>query len=71
MNHTSIQEVLAPQIQRAKDLAHLGHPYVLGELNSIANQGITGETNTFGDALWLVDFSFWAGANVRLSQCTF
>ncbi|KAJ5676453.1 uncharacterized protein N7477_002086 [Penicillium maclennaniae] len=63
MNHTNIQESLASQIQRAKNLAYLGHPYVLGELNSIANQGITGETNTFGDALWLVDFSFWAGAH--------
>ncbi|KAJ5770386.1 uncharacterized protein N7511_002437 [Penicillium nucicola] len=63
MNHTSIQETLATHIQHAKNLAYLGHPYVLGELNSIANQGITGETDTFGDALWLADFSFWAGAN--------
>lgn len=67
MNHTNIKQSLASHIQRAKNLAHLGHPYVLGELNSIANQGINGETNVFGDALWLVDFSLWAGAHVRAS----
>lgn len=65
MNHTNIKLSLASHIQRAKNLAHLGHPYVLGELNSIARQGIDGETNVFGDALWLVDFSFWAAAHVR------
>lgn len=55
---------LAPQIQRAKNLAYLGHPYTLGETNSIANQGRIGETNVFGDALWLVDFSLWSAAHV-------
>lgn len=64
MNHTNIKLSLASHIQRAKNLAYLGHPYVLGELNSMARQGIDGETNVFGDALWLVDFSLWAGANV-------
>ena len=64
MNHTSIIKNLAPQIKRSQDLAHLGHPFTLGELNSIANQGINGVTNVFGDALWLVDFSLWAAAHV-------
>lgn len=65
MNHTNIKLSLASHIQRAKNLAYLGHPYVLGELNSIARQGINGETDVFGDALWLVDFSLWAAAHVR------
>ncbi|KAJ5086472.1 hypothetical protein NUU61_007779 [Penicillium alfredii] len=60
MNHTNMAKNLAPQIQRARNLQYLGHPFTLGELNSIANQGRNGETNVFGDALWLVDFSFWA-----------
>ncbi|KAJ5741509.1 hypothetical protein N7533_010918 [Penicillium manginii] len=63
MNHTSIIENLAPQITRSKDLAYLGHLYTLGEMNSIAGQGRNGETNVFGDALWMVDFSLWAAAN--------
>lgn len=67
MNHTNIKQSLASHIQHAKNLAYLGHPYVLSELNSIANQGIDGETNVFGDALWLVDLSLWAGAHVRTS----
>ncbi|CAG8948131.1 unnamed protein product [Penicillium salamii] len=60
MNHTSIVQNLQQQIQRADNLAYLGLPYTLGELNSIANQGRNGATNVFGDALWLVDFSLWA-----------
>lgn len=64
MNHTNIQQNLEAQIQRAKTLEYLGHPYTIGKLNSIAKQGITGETDVFGDALWLVDFSFWAAAHV-------
>ncbi|GLI73358.1 hypothetical protein PoHVEF18_001575 [Penicillium ochrochloron] len=63
MNHTNIMQSLAPHIQRAKNLAYLGHPYTLGETNSIANQGRNGESNVFGDALWLVDFSLWSAAN--------
>ncbi|KAJ5370389.1 uncharacterized protein N7496_006481 [Penicillium cataractarum] len=63
MNHTNIVQNLAAQIQRAKNLAYLGHPFTLGELNSIANQGRNGETNVFGDALWLVDFSLWCAAH--------
>ncbi|KAJ5952165.1 uncharacterized protein N7479_010578 [Penicillium vulpinum] len=63
MNHTNIVENLAPQIQRAKNLAHLGHPFTLDEMNSMAGQGRNGVTDVFGIALWLVDFSLWAAAN--------
>lgn len=64
MNHTSIMEALAPHIERQKALAHLGLPYILGETNSLASQGTTGETDVFGDALWLVDFSLYAAEHV-------
>lgn len=67
MNHTNIQQNLAAQVERAKALEYLGHTYTIGELNSIAKQGIIGETDVFGDALWLVDFSFWAAAHVQQS----
>ncbi|KAJ5186261.1 hypothetical protein N7449_011025 [Penicillium cf. viridicatum] len=53
----------AQQIKRAENLAYLDLPYMLGELNSIANQGVNGETDVFGDALWLVDFSLWAAVH--------
>jgi hypothetical protein len=64
MNHTNIVDNLALQIQRMNNLAYLDHPYILGETNSIANQGRNGESNVFGDALWVVDFSLWAATNV-------
>ncbi|KAJ5684626.1 uncharacterized protein N7477_000971 [Penicillium maclennaniae] len=63
MNHTNIVSNLASQVERSNKLAFLGLPYTLGELNSIANQGIDGVTNVFGDALWLVDFSLWSAAH--------
>ncbi|KAJ5383068.1 hypothetical protein N7517_000979 [Penicillium concentricum] len=63
MNHTNIMKNLALQITRSENLAYLDLPYTLGELNSIANQGVNGETNVFGDALWLVDFSLWAAVH--------
>jgi hypothetical protein len=64
MNNINIIQNLAPQIQHAKNLAYLGHPYTLGELNSIANQGRNGETSVLGDALWLVDFALWAAEHL-------
>lgn len=67
MNHTSIVAGLEPHIQRAKNLAYLGHPYILGETNSVAMQGRNGFSNVFGDALWVVDFSLWAAEHVTLS----
>lgn len=70
MNHTSIVENLAAQIKRSENLAYLGLPFTLGETNSIAGQGRNGETNVFGDALWMVDFSLWAAAHVRKSWYT-
>ena len=64
MNHTSIVQGLKSHVQRAQKLAYLGHPYILGETNSIGVQGRDGETNVFGDALWVVDFSLWAAEHV-------
>lgn len=66
MNHTNIVSNLAAQIQRSHNLAYLDLPYTLGELNSMANQGIDGVTNVFGDALWLVDFSLWSAVHVSM-----
>lgn len=58
MNHTNT----------VQNLAYLGLSYTLGELNSIADQGVNGETNVFGDALRLVDFSLWAAVHVRANH---
>lgn len=70
MNHTNIVNNLAYQIERANNLAHLGHNFTLGETNSMAKQGRPGASNTFGDALWLVDYSLWSAAHVRLTPPT-
>lgn len=65
MNHTNIVGSLQTHVERAQRLAYLGHPYILGETNSVGVQGRNEESNVFGDTLWLVDYSLWAAANVR------
>ncbi|KAI1378672.1 glycoside hydrolase family 79 protein [Hypoxylon crocopeplum] len=39
-----------------------GIPYILGETNSLYNQGRPGLSNSFGAALWAVDFSLYCAA---------
>ncbi|OQE04651.1 hypothetical protein PENVUL_c031G10233 [Penicillium vulpinum] len=63
MNHTNVVEALKTHVQRAQNLSHLGHPYTLSETNSIGVQGLNGQSDVFGSALWVVDFSLWAAEN--------
>ncbi|KAF2725705.1 glycoside hydrolase family 79 protein [Polychaeton citri CBS 116435] len=38
-------------------------PFIMGETNSLYNQGRPGLSNTFGAALWGVDFNLWCATN--------
>lgn len=64
LNHSFIVENLASHIDRAQKLSYLGLPYTFGETSSMAIQGREELSDTFGMALWLVDYSLWAGAHV-------
>lgn len=57
MNHTSIVESGNKLMGVFGKI--LGLPYVLGEFNSLARQGKPGISNSFGAALWGVDFNLW------------
>ena len=69
MNHTRNLESVATQVNESTLLAALPSnlnpdlPFILGEGNSLYNQGKPGLSNAFGAALWGVDFNLLCAAN--------
>lgn len=69
MNHTNTVASIAKQLNESRILAALPNslepnlPFILGETNSLYNQGRPGLSNTFGAALWGVDFNLWCVTN--------
>lgn len=69
MNHSSTVASVALQLNESHLLAGLPNrlnpnlPFILGEANSLYNEGRPGLSNTFGAALWGVDFNLWCAAN--------
>lgn len=69
MNHSSTVASIAKQLNSSRHLAALSTdlqpdlPFVLGESNSLYNQGRPGLSNTFGATLWGVDFNLWCATN--------
>ncbi|KAI5864771.1 glycoside hydrolase family 79 protein [Durotheca rogersii] len=65
MNHTRTQLSVAAHAAEYASLGALSHPLpplILGETNSLYNQGRRGLSDTFGAALWGVDFALAAAA---------
>ncbi|KAI5358349.1 Putative glycoside hydrolase superfamily, beta-glucuronidase [Septoria linicola] len=65
MNHSSTVASVAKHINSSRLIHELEPdlPYILGEANSLYNQGRPGLSNTFGAALWGVDFNLWCASN--------
>ena len=69
MNHSSTVASIASQLNESRLLTALSNkldpdlPYILGETNSLYNEGRPGLSNTFGAALWGVDFNLWCATN--------
>ena len=69
MNHSSNVDSIALQLNESRLLAALPYsknpdlPFILGETNSLYNEGRPGLSNTFGAALWGVDFNLWCATN--------
>ncbi|KAI7098089.1 glycoside hydrolase family 79 protein [Hortaea werneckii] len=69
MNHTSNVISIQKQLNESRHLAALPYrlepdlPFILGEHNSLYNQGRPGLSNTFGATLWGVDFNLYCAAN--------
>lgn len=64
MNHTSTIASVAKHLNSSRLIRDLGIdlPYILGETNSLYNQGRPGLSNTFGAALWGVDFNLYCAS---------
>lgn len=62
MNHTSTVLSVAKHLNESQLLATTGLPYILGETNSLYNEGAPGLSNSFGAALWGVDFNLYCAA---------
>ncbi|KAB8337063.1 hypothetical protein FH972_021367 [Carpinus fangiana] len=63
MNHTKTVSSIAAQLRESQLLSKYNLPYILGETNSLYNQGAPGLSNSFGAALWGLDFNLWCAAN--------
>lgn len=62
MNHTMTVASIAKQLNESNLLANYSIPFILGETNSLYNQGAPGLSNSFGAALWGVDFNLYCAA---------
>ncbi|KAG9564011.1 glycoside hydrolase family 79 protein, partial [Aureobasidium melanogenum] len=75
MNHTNVIAKAQAQVNVSRNIAALGEnlapkvPFILGEHNSLARQGRPGLSNTFGAALWGVDWNLYlASQNISRSH---
>ena len=60
MNHTSIVQSISTLINHSRAITpYTSAPYVLGEFNSLSRQGKPGISNSFGAALWGLDFNLF------------
>ena len=62
MNHSSTVHSISSQVALATSLSYTGIPFILGETNSLYNEGAPGLSNAFGAALWGVDFNLWCAS---------
>lgn len=62
MNHTSTISSIAPHVNESHYLTQYGLPYILGETNSLYNEGRPGLSNSFGAALWGFDFNLYCAS---------
>jgi hypothetical protein len=66
MNHTAVVNVVAQHANLSHILSEKGLtkdiPYILGEMNSLYHQGKPGLSNSFGAALWGVDFNLYCAS---------
>ncbi|RAL12296.1 glycosyl hydrolase family 79 C-terminal domain-containing protein [Aspergillus homomorphus CBS 101889] len=73
MNHTMTVQSVAQHVNVSTILAQKNLttdiPYILGETNSLYNEGAAGLSDSFGAALWGVDFNLYcASQNIRRSH---
>jgi len=62
MSHSKTTGSVNNQAALAKSLSYTGIPFILGETNSLYNEGAPGLSNAFGAALWGIDFNLYCAS---------
>ncbi|KAI5920740.1 glycoside hydrolase family 79 protein [Camillea tinctor] len=62
MNHTRTIESISAHLTEYASIAPPNTPHIFGEQNSLSHQGRPGTSDTFGAALWALDFSLYCAA---------
>lgn len=62
MNHTKTTTSVSLQAALARNLSTYAVPFILGETNSLYNEGAPGLSNAFGAALWGIDFNLYCAS---------
>jgi hypothetical protein len=62
MNRTAMFPLMAYHARASAYSVSKGLPYVIGETNSIACQGLAGVSDVFGAAVWSVDYALYAAS---------
>ncbi|KAH7383955.1 hypothetical protein BKA66DRAFT_549380 [Pyrenochaeta sp. MPI-SDFR-AT-0127] len=62
MNRTELNRMMKYHEGAAAYSVSKGLPYVIGETNSIACQGLAGVSDVFGASLWSIDYALYAAA---------
>lgn len=62
MNRTALIEGMKYHASASAYSVSKGLPYVIGETNSIACQGLAGVSDVFGAAVWSVDYALYAAS---------
>ncbi|KAK6603611.1 glycoside hydrolase family 79 protein [Botrytis cinerea] len=69
MNHTSTVVSVGRQLNVSNILSSSDVPFILGETNSLYNEGAPGLSNAYGAALWNLDFALYgASTSIRRIQ---
>jgi hypothetical protein len=67
MNRTALVSGMSYHVGASAYTVARGLPYVIGETNSIACQGLAGVSDVFGAAVWSVDYALYA-ASINVSR---
>ncbi|KKA20897.1 Glycoside hydrolase family 79 protein [Rasamsonia emersonii CBS 393.64] len=71
MNHTAVVQSITKHVQNAQSVASVPADYILGEHNSLYGGGAAGLSNTFGAALWVLEFSAYAASTGVIKRLHF
>ncbi|MCJ1391438.1 hypothetical protein MMC18_004302 [Xylographa bjoerkii] len=74
LNHTNTMQSIARQLDQYSFLANTSLPFIISETNSLSDIGTPGISDTFGAALWTMDYNLWCAtqniSRVHMQQGT-